>query len=453
VKTCPKCGADIVSRQHETEGWGSFDVCSGCESRPDYCRCEPSKATPGAAFKRRIKLTRASEIEPEPVVWMWEDNGAGRIPSGSLAVAAGREGTGKSSFGIWMAAGVTTGTLPGPLLGKPADVVYVAVEDSWKHTLVPRLIAAGADLERVWRAEVETSEDETSTINLPNDFDLLEESIRANGVKLVILDPLISTISSGVDTHKERSTRTVLDPLARLADRTDCTVLGIAHFGKGAGTDPSSLITGSGAFKNVPRSIFGFAIDPDEGARVMTQSKNSLGLADLPSLAYTIDSVKIETRLGPAEVGRFTFCGHAPRSVEEILSAQPEDGEQRQAKLDAVEFLRNALDGRWRKTKEIAEEAKEAHSISSRTLERARKSLAVTAKQFATGLNNKNEWYIALPEQAATLPEPQPQTATQNAVTRPDRQTATDRHVSQDWRSGGLPAPNVTPLFPEGDAS
>lgn len=407
----------------------------------------------GEAFKRKLKLTRASDIEPEPVVWMWEDNGAGRIPSGSLTVAAGREGTGKSSFGIWMAAGVTNGTLPGPLLGKPADVVYVAVEDSWKHTLVPRLMAAGADLKRVWRAEVEVSEDETSTINLPNDFNLLEESIVQNGVKLVILDPLISTISSTVDTHKERSTRTVLDPLARLADRTACTVLGIAHFGKGAGTDPSSLITGSGAFKNVPRSIFGFAVDADEGTRVMTQTKNSLGVADLPSLAYTIESAKIDTRLGPAEVGKFVFCGEAVRSVEEILSSHGEDGEQRQEKVAAVDYLRAALDGQWRATNEVKEEAREAYSISARTLERARKSLAVVAKPFPTAPDGTNEWWLSLPEQTATLPDPKPKAAKRKSVTSKDRQTAKDRHVSESGGLGGLPPGNVTPLFPEGDAS
>ncbi|MFC4535690.1 AAA family ATPase [Sphaerisporangium dianthi] len=405
-KKCKRCGADLVSLPHQIDGWGEYYACAGCEHKPEGCTCEPKEA-PAQPFARRIKLTRASEIEPEPVEWMWEDNGRGRIPSGALAVAAGREGTGKSSFGIWMAAGVTTGTLPGPLLGRPHDVIYVAVEDSWKHTLVPRLIAAGANLDRVWRAEVEISEDETSTINLPNDFALLEDSIAHNGVKLVILDPLISTISAGIDTHKERSVRMVLDPLARLGDRTGCVMLGIAHFGKGAGTDASSLITGSGAFKNVPRAVLAFAVDPDEGTRVMTQSKNSLGLADLPSLAYNIESVKIETKKGTADVGKFVFCGEAPRSVGEILASNGDDSEQRNDKAGAVEFLIEALAGGWRKTTEIQEEAKQIHGISERTLNRARKSLAVVAKNFPTGPNGKGEWWLALPEQSATLPDPE----------------------------------------------
>ena len=79
---------------------------------------------------RRLVLTPASKIEPEPVVWAWEDDGYGRIPAGSLGLFAGREGTGKSSFLIWLAAKITTGTLPGSLHGAPRGVIYLAVEDS-----------------------------------------------------------------------------------------------------------------------------------------------------------------------------------------------------------------------------------------------------------------------------------------------------------------------------------
>ena len=104
--------------------------------------------TPDAADRggRKLVLTPASEIEPEPVVWAWEDDGAGRIPAGSLGLFAGREGTGKSSFLIWLSAQITKGTLPGSFKGGPRGVIYVAVEDSWKYTIVPRLMAAGADL-------------------------------------------------------------------------------------------------------------------------------------------------------------------------------------------------------------------------------------------------------------------------------------------------------------------
>jgi len=47
-------------------------------------------------------------------------------------------------------------SLPGEWAGTLRDVIIVATEDSWDHTIVPRLMAAGADLERVHRVEAVT---------------------------------------------------------------------------------------------------------------------------------------------------------------------------------------------------------------------------------------------------------------------------------------------------------
>lgn len=270
---------------------------------------------------RRVRITWASTIEPEPVVWAWQDGEHGRIPSGSLSVAAGREGTGKSCWATTLAAQITRGTLAGNFYGTPRIVFYVAVEDSWRHTLVPRLMAAGADLSKVARFEVVTELDDEVTLSLPYDNGLLERAVVEHSSALVVIDPLMSVIGERIDTHREREVRSALDPLAKLADRTGSVLLGIAHFNKGSGTDAASLITGSGAFKNVPRSVFGFARDDsdDSGGRVMTQVKNSLGRDDLPSLGYLIESAAIDTPKGIALTGRFTYTGESERSVADIL--------------------------------------------------------------------------------------------------------------------------------------
>ena len=304
----------------------------------DYLPPKTSKA-------RHVRLTRASEIEPEPVVWAWEDNGHGRIPAGSLSIAAGREGTGKSSYGVYLAAQITKGQLPGSYYGTSRNVFYVAAEDSWRHTLVPRLIAAGADLDRVYRFDVITHEQEESTLSLPHDNILLEAKIRDEECALVVLDPLMSTVGDKIDTHRERDVRGVLDPIAKIADRTGALILGIAHFNKSNGTDPASLITGSGAFKNVPRSVFGFARDDhaDSGDRIMTQVKNSLGRDDLPSWSYTIESAEIPTKKGPTTTGKFTFTGLSERTVTDALRDSHRDSDQLEMRRDAATFIKNYL--------------------------------------------------------------------------------------------------------------
>ena len=345
---------------------------------------------------RRLVLTAAADIEPEPVVWAWEDEGCGRIPAGSLGLAAGREGTGKSCFGIYLTAKLTKGLLPGKFYGQTKNVIIVAVEDSWKHTIVPRLMAAGADRSRVFRAEVQTEDYSDITLSLPTDNMLLEEAIVENNIGMVLIDPLMSAISGNLDTHKEREVRKALDPLAQMAARTDAIILGIAHFSKSSTTDAASLITGSGGFKNVARFIFGFAADEEEQKLVLTQVKNSLGRSDLPSLEYRIISATVPTTKGDADVGRFIVDGESDKTVGEILasngrvSSDPRPGEE------AEEFLRRVLKDGPAKSATVEDEARML-GIAVRTLKRIKKKMGIASKKRGT------EWFMALPEHAGDM--------------------------------------------------
>ena len=107
---------------------------------------------------REIVLTAASGIPPETVEWLWSGDDWRRIPLAEVVLTAGHGGVGKSTENMWMVARVTKGELPGQFYGKPRNCLIAATEDSWKRTIIPRLIAAGADLDRVFRIEVKTEE-------------------------------------------------------------------------------------------------------------------------------------------------------------------------------------------------------------------------------------------------------------------------------------------------------
>lgn len=345
---------------------------------------------------RRARITWADQIEPEPVVWAWQEGDAGRIPAGSFSVAAGREGTGKSSFGIWLAAQITRGTLPGSYEGRPRRVFYVAVEDSWKYTLVPRLIAAGADLSKIGRFEVVSDGDDELSLALPHDNALLERSVSTNDVALVVIDPLMSVIGERIDTHREREVRSALDPLAKIADRTEAVVLGIAHFNKGGGTDAASLITGSGAFKNVPRSVFGFVRDEssENGGRVMTQVKNSLGRDDLPSLGYVIETAEIPTRKGTTTTGRFTFTGESERSVADVLRdarGQEDHDDRREIDTWLIDYI--ASEGGSADAREALRDGRAA-GYTADMIKKARKRIGATHKQEGFGKGARRIWSL-----------------------------------------------------------
>lgn len=345
---------------------------------------------------RRTRITWAIDIEPEPVTWVWNVDGEGRLPAGTLSIAGGREGTGKSSFGIWMAAQITRGKLPGAWHGRPRNVLYAAVEDSWKFTLVPRLMAAGADLSKVGRFDVIEQDDEEMVLSLPRDNAQLERDIAENDIALIVVDPITSVMSEDIDTHHVRQVRRALDPLAKIADRTGAVILGIAHFNKSNSTDVASLLSGSHAFRDVPRTTFGFVRDGE--TRLMTQVKNSLGRDDLASFTYQMKPHTVETKRGPADTAKFVFTGKTDRSVADVLKDSQHTEQDHTERDEAAEWLRAYMKEKGGKVSaaEAVREARDQQAISKTTLFRARKKAGVrTVKEGMT-----NGWVWTLDNEA-----------------------------------------------------
>jgi hypothetical protein len=165
---------------------------------------------------------------------------------------------------------------------------------------------------------------------------------------------------------------------------------------KGSGSDAASLITGSGAFKNVPRSIFGFARDDsdDSGGRAMTQVKNSLGRDDLASLSYRIDSTQITTRKGIATTGKFVFLGESERSVADVLrdSRSSLDEYELADRSDAESWLdKYLLDNGGTAEAKTVIAAGEASGYNAKTIKNVRTKVA-RHKREGFGKGSKLYW-------------------------------------------------------------
>lgn len=341
---------------------------------------------------RWLHLTRASDIQPKPVHWTWQD----RMPAGALTLWAGREGIGKSLALVWVTAALTTGQLPGRHYGTARPVIYAATEDSWEHTIVPRLIAAGADLSLVFCAQVrEVQGDRITSLTLPQDIDALTRGIRQQGVALVALDPLMSVIPAGIDTHRDRELRTSLEPIAAMADATGVAVAALSHFNKSASSDVMNLITGSRAFSAVARAAIGMArdTDADDGSCVLSQAKNNLGRLDLPSLRYVVDTMPVDTDEETAFVGRLRFVGETDRTVSDILS-DASTAEERGERDAAAEWLQGYLtDCGGEAPGPDVKKAARGVDIAERTLQRACKRAGVTIER--RGFGQGSVWVLS----------------------------------------------------------
>jgi hypothetical protein len=350
-----------------------------------------------ASGQRTVTLTPASSIKIRPVMWLWKD----RLPMGSLALLGGREGIGKSLVAYDLTADITRGRLPGIHAGTPRSVIIAATEDSWAHTIVPRLMAAGADLDRVFRIDVTTSEGVNTALSLPRDLAALEAQVTTHDVALVVLDPLMSRLDATLDTHKDAEVRLALEPLVALADRCRAAVLGLIHVNKSGGTDPLNLIMGSRAFAAVARAVLFVVTDPDDASvRLLGEPKNNLGRTDLPTLTFRlVNQFVADTDEGPVFTGRVEWIGETARSLTEVMESTGEGAEHRSATAEAVDWLTDYLTtlGGTAESAEIKREgAKAGHSIDS--LKSARRRIKATSENV--GFPRRTYW--TLPTPAAT---------------------------------------------------
>jgi hypothetical protein len=338
-------------------------LCATCEPEPE----------PTRPWGRTLTLTPASEIKSRRVRWMWP----GWIPLRSLVVVAGEAGLGKSIFtNAWLVAKITRGELDGELAGQPADALIVSAEDDWETVIKPRLMAHNADLQRVHRITV-TDEIGECTLTLPDDVTRLEEAIdrlcrAGRTVALVVVDPISSFLAGSTDSHKEAPVRRALAPLAALAMRRELVVLAVAHLNKDQSQRLLSRLTGAGAFGNAPRSVIGFARDPDdpEGEqgpeRVIVHAKTNWGQY-ATSIAARVESRLVDTDDDErTDVGYLVVTGESSVGVEDLYR-RGDDG----SGSDYEEAIAAALADGPRPSREVKVVVAAELSCSRKTVQRA----------------------------------------------------------------------------------
>lgn len=371
----------------------------------------PPEPPEDAPPSREVLLRPASGIRIRRVRWLWDTTpeGAvptshGRIPMCSLCIAAGPPGLGKSQFAVWMTARVTTGTLPGELWEKPRGVIYAAAEDSWQYTIAPRLIAAGADMDLVFRVDVQDDGQLHARLTLPVDTSILGRAAEAHSVALLVMDPLLSFIDKGINDYRAAEVRQVLEPLIAAADRHGFTILGLAHFTKFGAADPLARVAGSGAFGQLIRSLIAFAKQEGQDGEdefVLSLEKNNLGRLGLPSYSYTIQPVTLDTEDGPTYVSRFLLGPETTTTVSDVMREDSLPEGSRYETTETVEWLRGFLAdlGGCEDAREIKKAgAKEGYSTSS--IDRAKRKLRLVAQHSGFGKDRRAVWY--LPEAAPT---------------------------------------------------
>jgi putative DNA primase/helicase len=212
----------------------------------------PEKAreadTNPAATRKSSILICAADVVMRPKDWLWE----GHLLRGAQELLTGVPGLGKSQVQICYVACTTTGnTWPnGVRGGAPANVIMLTAEDVLDQEVVPRLRAAGADLNRVQFLKcIKTDAKSKRQFLLGEDLDQLEKAVADVGnVGLITIDPITAYMGGKMDSHKTTEVRSQLGPLKDFAERVNVAISTITHPPKSAGQKAIDHFIGSQAF-------------------------------------------------------------------------------------------------------------------------------------------------------------------------------------------------------------
>jgi hypothetical protein len=334
---------------------------------------------------------RMKDISPKPVEWLWP----GWIPLGKITMLDGDPGLGKSTMLLDLAARVSThGIMPNNVQGISGNVIIMSAEDAEEDTIKPRLIAAGANEDRIYSLSHIKEDGEDRPIEIPKDLAAIEAKIVEWDARLLIIDPLMAFLF-GADANKDQEIRRVLYKLSKIAERRRCANVLMRHLNKGGST--KAIYRGNSSIGVIGHARAGLlvAINPDnEHQRILAVTKCNLA-AKPQSLTFVLDPV--------GDVCRIGWTGTISYHADQLVQAPPSDQEkaakeEEKTKQEACQdLLQEILSTGPMEIKQAKKECNSA-SFSSRTTERAAKALGLVIAVVTNPDTGKKIYTWELPQ-------------------------------------------------------
>jgi len=371
--------------------WQSFKAATGIETRAKTSLAAVSQqstrqfeAKPTTIAEPRILTVKASEVTPKEIDWLWTN----RFLVGNINILGGDPGLGKSMILIDVAARASSGRdWPDGSPCQQCSVLYSTTEDGIEDTVVPRLIAANANLERVEIVQGVRCRDESEIpLFLNEHLAFLDDKLTENpDIRILIIDTLQSHIGQGITTNNNSSVRSLMTPLKRLAEKHHIAVLCIEHLTKSkttSGENATYRVQGSIAFAGAARSVWIVAKDQADSTgkrRYVQASKTNLAPdSEGIGLAYEI--------CGPTGRPYIHWLETDVNTPIDQLLSVPDGSQGDQSDGGAIarccDWLRATLTEAM-PAKEIESGAK-SEMISPATLRRAKNDLGIRSDKRAT---------------------------------------------------------------------
>ncbi len=328
-----------------------------------------------------LNTRRLSDVVPRPVKWQRE----GFTALGKPTLLSGPPGVGKTWLMMDHIARLTTGR-PYPGVANPTadrrDALFISSEDADDDTLRPRIDLLKGDPSRVHTLQFVFDGKGERSLALDRHIDELDSWLSAYPmVELVVFDP-ISAVLGRVDSHRDADVRSLLGPLAKVAERRQVAIVAINHLNKSVEGQAIYRSMGSIGFVAAVRIAWQVCADEENpGRSLLLPVKMNLGPRP-NGLAFRISAEGISWDEEPVIV-----------TADEALNG-PSAGKRDEAK----DFLRNLLKDGPVPATSIFDQAK-ALRLGKSTVKAAKRELRVEATHVG---GKGGEWQWSLP----TLQQP-----------------------------------------------
>lgn len=309
-----------------------------------------------------VVLVCAKDVIIKPKQWLWE----GHLLRGAQELLSGLPGLGKSQVQISLIACVTAG-LPWPdgtAAMLPANVIMLTAEDTLDQEVVPRLIAAGANRDRVHFLKYIRIDGKDRQFLLDEDLIALEGEVAMirkmiGDVALVTIDPITAYMGGTIDSHKTTEVRSQLGPLKDFAERNNVAVSTITHPAKSTSQKAIDQFIGSQAFVAACRighvciKEFADGTDGEEdkptGRILYTHAKHNPSI-EMPTLAFRVVGKIIDQDTDRESITApcVAWEGSVNITADEAVQAAKasEGGKKSTAQKEAQTFLKEILSGK-----------------------------------------------------------------------------------------------------------
>jgi len=330
---------------------------------------QEAQETRGPRFIRRL----ACDVKTRRVTWLWPNV----MPMGMVTIIQGDPDIGKTFVAVDVVARVTRGHgfpfYRGKDQGEPVKgaVVYITSEGVKDKILVPRLVAAGADLSKVEIIEgLYDKRRSFEILDINKHLPELSADLKNNpDIKVVVIDPIASHLNPKININGTLEMRTAMDCLNRFAEEVGCALPVVSHLNKDVRKPSMYRSAGSGQIMAAVKASWAVVKKPNDenGDR---RYLGPIKLTSRPkgrSLAFEIKGVDV-----PLDDGTVDEIGHlvwAPEPVDFDLEAAISPGAfALKSKVGAaITFLRSKLADGPRRARGLYSDA-DAQGITSKQL-------------------------------------------------------------------------------------